>query len=166
MGNNDSVDGDFTVDGLDDIMGDTEFSPDYERKKTALEQYKGTDENSALMRAVNNTSLDFEKHGEELQKDLDKIFKSNKDYSGKSKWKRWFIDLRRKYISGKDIKKKADRFIASMENRVQTFEEALKEVAEPIQQHPFGMGSFEFDVVPQHRSERHRIHQAVVVPAR
>ena len=46
------------------------------------------------------------------------------------------------------------------------FKEALEEIAEPIEQHPLGMGGFELHVVAQHRGELLRIHLAVVGPGR
>ena len=44
------------------------------------------------------------------------------------------------------------------------FKEALKKVAQAVEQHPLGMGGFELHVVAQHRRELFRFHQAVVVP--
>ncbi|CAI8155115.1 MAG: Uncharacterised protein [Synechococcus sp. CC9902] len=44
------------------------------------------------------------------------------------------------------------------------FEEAFEEIAESVQQHPFGMGRLEFHVVAQHRRELQRIHLAVMGP--
>ena len=46
------------------------------------------------------------------------------------------------------------------------FEKALEEIAEPVQQHPLGMGSFEFHVVAEHRGELLRGDLAVVRPRR
>ena len=44
------------------------------------------------------------------------------------------------------------------------FEEALKEIAQPVEQHPLGMGGLEFHVVAQHRGELLGIHLAVMSP--
>ena len=46
------------------------------------------------------------------------------------------------------------------------FEEALEEVAQAVEQHPFGMGRFELHVVAQHRCELQRVQLAVVGPGR
>ena len=43
-------------------------------------------------------------------------------------------------------------------------EEALEEVAQPVEQQPLGVGGLELHVVAQHRRERQGLHQAVVVP--
>ena len=42
------------------------------------------------------------------------------------------------------------------------FEKALKEITEPIQQDPLGMGGFELHVVAEHRGELCRRDLAVV----
>ena len=47
-------------------------------------------------------------------------------------------------------------------NRI--FEEAFEEIAQAIEQHPFGMARLELHVVAQHRCELCRVHQAVVAP--
>jgi hypothetical protein len=44
------------------------------------------------------------------------------------------------------------------------FEEALEEITEPVEQHPFGVGCFELHVMAQHRGELLQIHLAVVGP--
>ena len=46
------------------------------------------------------------------------------------------------------------------------FEEAFEEVAQAVEQHPFGMGRFELHVVAQHRCELQRVELAVVGPGR
>ena len=46
------------------------------------------------------------------------------------------------------------------------FEEAFKKVTEPVEQHPLGMGGFEFHVVAEHRGELLRGDLAVVRPGR
>ena len=46
------------------------------------------------------------------------------------------------------------------------FEKTLKEITEPIQQDPLGMGGFEFHVVAEHRGELLRGDLAVVRPRR
>ena len=46
------------------------------------------------------------------------------------------------------------------------FEEAFEEVAQAVEQHPFGMGCFQLHVVAQHRCELQRVQLAVVGPGR
>ena len=46
------------------------------------------------------------------------------------------------------------------------FEEAFEEVAQAVEQHPFGIGCFELHVVAQHRCELQRVQLAVVGPGR
>ena len=52
---------------------------------------------------------------------------------------------------------------ARQQDRV--LKEALKEVPQPVEQHPLWLGRLELHVVAQHRGQGGRIHQAVVVPA-
>ena len=44
------------------------------------------------------------------------------------------------------------------------FKEALKEIPQPVEQHPFGMGGLELHVVAEHRGELLGVHLAVVGP--
>ena len=46
------------------------------------------------------------------------------------------------------------------------FEKALKEISEPVKQHPLGMGGFELHVMAQHRRELLWFDLAVVRPGR
>ena len=46
------------------------------------------------------------------------------------------------------------------------FKEAFKKVAQPVQQHPVGVGALELHVVAQHRRQLRGLHQVVVVPGR
>ena len=52
---------------------------------------------------------------------------------------------------------------ARQQDRV--LKEALKEVPQPVEQHPLWLGRLELYVMAQHRGQGRRIHQAVVVPA-
>ncbi len=52
---------------------------------------------------------------------------------------------------------------ARQQDRV--LEEEFVEVAQPVEQHPVGMGRLEFHVVAQHRGEGGRVQQGMVVPA-
>ena len=52
---------------------------------------------------------------------------------------------------------------ARQQDRV--LKEALKEVPQPVEQHPLWLGRLELHVMAQHRGQGGRIHQAVVVPA-